>query len=580
MVDHRAAAVAALEAGRPIAAVDHAVAARRGNGRDLRTAHVHIMALARAGARSRAEAEYQALDLDQRRPTEDPALAVDLLALGARLAKDRALSGAHVVDRGAAERSAARYVQAAELDQTGYAAINAATMSLLAGDRQAASTWARRALADAAEEQAPVGDEQSAPYWRSATRAEAHVVLGDNAAAEQELREAERQAGGDLGAKASTRRQLLALAEVVPVPARLIDRLVVPGVVAFGGHRLHAGADDEAALTEQVATVLDRRRAGIGYGALACGADLLWAEALLQRGADLHVTLPCDRAAFVDVSVRPGGAPWVDRFWQVLHAATSVAEASAGTVVHDAHHRFAADRFLGGAVLHARDLTVEPAFCVIWDGVASSGTAGTGADVARWSASGRALEVVAPQGARVRSAAKAPAVPWAVKAALFGDFDGFGDLHDDQLPGFVESALGAVADVLEGDRDGIDLQSTWGDGLYVVCDSVAVAARVALGLHSSTGSSSGWQLRLGGNVGPMFPLHEPVEGRDSWWGRSVVTAARVEPTTPEGETYVTESFAALLALEPDAAARAEYVGEVATAKGFGEMGLYVLRAVP
>jgi class 3 adenylate cyclase len=72
-------------------------------------------------------------------------------------------------------------------------------------------------------------------------------------------------------------------------------------------------------------------------------------------------------------------------------------------------------------------------------------------------------------------------------------------------------------------------------------------------------------------------LHTAEVTGSTYWGRSVVTAARIEPRTPEGEVYVTEPFAALLALDPAAGIAAEYVGHLRTAKGFGELPMYVLR---
>ena len=54
-------------------------------------------------------------------------------------------------------------------------------------------------------------------------------------------------------------------------------------------------------------------------------------------------------------------------------------------------------------------------------------------------------------------------------------------------------------------------------------------------------------------------------------------AARIEPRTPEGEVYVTDTFAASLSLEPNATALCEYVGMVTTAKGFETIPMYRLR---
>ena len=53
-------------------------------------------------------------------------------------------------------------------------------------------------------------------------------------------------------------------------------------------------------------------------------------------------------------------------------------------------------------------------------------------------------------------------------------------------------------------------------------------------------------------------------------------AARIEPRTPEGEVYVTDAFAALLALEPERDFTTESVGRVTTAKDFETIPVYWL----
>jgi hypothetical protein len=72
-------------------------------------------------------------------------------------------------------------------------------------------------------------------------------------------------------------------------------------------------------------------------------------------------------------------------------------------------------------------------------------------------------------------------------------------------------------------------------------------------------------------------VHDPVLDRPSVMGRELTRAARIEPRTPVGEVYVTASFAALLALEPDCGVTPEYVGHLTTAKDFETTAMYLLR---
>jgi hypothetical protein len=67
-----------------------------------------------------------------------------------------------------------------------------------------------------------------------------------------------------------------------------------------------------------------------------------------------------------------------------------------------------------------------------------------------------------------------------------------------------------------------------------------------------------------------------VTGRRAFVGAHVTRTARIEPVTPLGEVYVTEQFAAALALTTDAFA-CDYVGDIPAAKGFGTLRMCVLR---
>jgi class 3 adenylate cyclase len=55
-------------------------------------------------------------------------------------------------------------------------------------------------------------------------------------------------------------------------------------------------------------------------------------------------------------------------------------------------------------------------------------------------------------------------------------------------------------------------------------------------------------LRLGGHFGPVFPLYDPVLKQMAFMGSHVSRTARIEPVTPEGTVYVTDAFAAALAV--------------------------------
>jgi adenylate cyclase len=80
------------------------------------------------------------------------------------------------------------------------------------------------------------------------------------------------------------------------------------------------------------------------------------------------------------------------------------------------------------------------------------------------------------------------------------------------------------------------------------------------------------------HAGPVLEREDPVRGTPGFYGLEVTRAARMEPRTPEGAVYVTDQFAALLALESTAQTNCQYVGRLPSAKDFGTFPMYVLTA--
>lgn len=67
------------------------------------------------------------------------------------------------------------------------------------------------------------------------------------------------------------------------------------GIVHFCGRMFRPDDALERALGAMIADRLEQHGAVAGFGALACGADILVAEALLARGSELNVVLASSR---------------------------------------------------------------------------------------------------------------------------------------------------------------------------------------------------------------------------------------------------------------------------------------------
>lgn len=104
-------------------------------------------------------------------------------------------------------------------------------------------------------------------------------------------------------------------------------------VFLFSGHMIDARdrakprfpPDQEPVAASAIAAVLDEAGAAandLGITEGACGGDLIFAEAILARGARLELRLPFDEATFLRESVAFAKAPTApDRWRERFHAA-------------------------------------------------------------------------------------------------------------------------------------------------------------------------------------------------------------------------------------------------------------------
>jgi hypothetical protein len=566
--------------------------ARRGleeHPADVDLAYRAVLSLARTGATDEAGRRFSELglaDVDSE----------DVAALGARIEKDAALAAVGDDRRKLATAAASSYQRIWE-DRGGYfPAINAATLQLVAGDPEAARVLAVDALAS-------VESSGERSYYAIATKAEAHLLLGELRAARTELEDAAQANEGDYGALSTTRRQLRVICDTTGVDAQLLSALAGPSVAHFCGHMIAAARGtgrqrrfDEGRASRQIADVLAEHPVGFAYGSLASGGDILWAEALLQEGADIHVVLPCAISDFIEVSVAPSGRDWVRRFHACLDAAESIAYATEGRFLgDDTLFGYCAELAMGLALLRARFLDADVFQLALWDGAPGSEGVGTAADVATWRRTGHDVVTVAPadladETDRIGPAdALRPEAARVIRAVLIGDMRGFSKLADDQLLAFSDVVMGALGRTLDHYGADVEYRNTWGDALIAVISDAPTAARCALDLQDAmgaidieaTGLPAHLSLRLSGHIGPVFPIVDPVLGTPSFSGSHISRTARIEPVTPPGEVYVTEALAASLELAGCTDLACHYVGHMPAAKDYGRLRMYhLLRRSP
>ena len=579
---------ALIARGEYLAAFDAASSVAAIGSDDVELRYLRALALARSGATENGRAEAaEAMRLAEGARL-DERLEEDLAALVARLEKDAAAPG-NAPDY---ERAAMAYQAVAERLDRPYACVNAATLWMIAGRIERARGLAVRSI-ELVRASTESGSDPVDRYWQFATQAEASIVLGDYGRACELFDRAARADPENVGARASTRRQLRLIGRETGLDVSgFLAMLGQPAIVHYTGHMVGAhGATARLApadvdrVTLDVDRIIESEGPGVYFGGLASGADLIIAESVLRHGGHLHVVLPFDVDEYIDVSVRPAGDNWVGRFWQCLDGATTVTKASDSSYLGDeVLFGYASRLAMGQAVNRGRQLEADVWQLAVWDGVDDDGIAGTASDVRTWSAAGGVTRVV-PVPARRRSGGRTPSPGRRhVRSILFGDFSGFSRLRDEHLAAFTDLVMAPLAHALEPYDERIIVRNTWGDGLLLVLDDPVAGAQCALALQDAlaevdlvaAGLPVDMGLRLAAHAAPVLDVYDPVLRRDHVMGRELTRAARIEPRTPIGQVYATASFAALLALEQRCGVVPEYVGVITTAKDFETVPVYRL----
>jgi len=580
---------AAMRRGDLLVAFDLALQASKEAEDTLRYKHRALLALARAGATDRALKLFADWKLDEA-ATEDHALAVDVPSLHARLLKDLALADPSSRHNERLVEAAEAYAHVFALTRDPYPGVNAAALLFWAGRTEEARRTALEVLA------ACTSDD----YYGLATQAEAQLILGEVEKARALVERAADVRPVDTPGRAATRRQLRRTCQQLGIDEGILAPLAPALVIHYVGHLIgeHFKERDEPAAAAAISEVLAERHVGYGYGSLASGADMLFAEALLARGAELHVVIPFDLGEFRAFSVAPAGQRWLARFEACLERAAHVVQATSdGFAQSSALLAYGGLYAMGLALQRASFLDGEALQIALWDEAPpdhSQGLAGTAAEVRLWRSTGHPTLVISPDGRR-RNYEGVPAWPTAAAppeeqgrrlcAFLFGDVHGFSKLTERQIPSFVRAVLGAMGEAIREFDEHVLWRNTWGDGLFIVFDDVVAASACALKIQeriaaidlAATGLPPTTALRIGCHYGPVNEMMDPVVGHASFFGAHVTRAARIEPITPVGSVYVTEPFAAALALRKDAPYAREYVGTVPLAKGYGDVSLYAIR---
>lgn len=506
-----------------------------------------ITALARAGAVERAWALFEqgGYSISGSSPAA--------LAVRGRLLKDRARM-AQGAQRSLLFADAARsYSEAYLLAPAPYLAINAATARLLAGDPAGAIEGASATLEllDAAQSAADT------PYYLAATRAEALLLLGDEALAEQALAEAARHDPDGWDDRAVTLAQLRAIAAAQHRELPWLDRYAPPESLHFAGHMgLASHGTSELALTNSLVALLDQLRPGFAWGALAAGADIIVCEHLLARGCQIHAVLPCPPDQFEAQSVAPAGDAWQARYHAVFEQVASVQWAGpAAASVHDqiatAH---AGELAIGGAMLNARRLSSRASQLIVCD--EQGGGANTRRQAELWhGGAGRQTCLTAIRDSAVEATFPPeqpdPARALAVQVAIgFADAQGNAVIRSDELEA-TQAPVQAVLSKL--DRATVSAApGAWELTLTDLDQALDVTMQL-----QATANAADRPLSIGLSLAIATLHQDPASGTIVPYGPGPALARRLRTMAAPGTALASNALAVSMVARGSTAARSE-----------------------
>jgi class 3 adenylate cyclase/tetratricopeptide (TPR) repeat protein len=559
------------------------------------------LALAQLGSTTRAQAILQSL------LEKEPANHETLGLLG-RTFKDQWY--ADPANTAALDSAFKWYRQAFDISPPDYyPGINAAALALLRDDKEGACALASRVLKICEEKLIKANPDEL--YWLRVTIAEALLILQRPEEASKAYRQATEIENLSTRELSSTRKQARLLSKRLYGRAGLFDECFpLPKLVIFSGHMMDSAnrhtprfpPADEHAVRSIIEEQLRLINAGIGFSSAACGCDIIFLEAMLNRGGTIHVLLPWPKAQFVKTSVEVAAGNWLARFERVLARAASVRvlgelQMPGSPIGLD----YCNAAMIGLARLYAHSLDLEFAPVAVWDGRPGA-PGGTGSFVRYWRTHKVPVCILSlPSPGNPPGAAQSQSDTFddseddlenwirasgrhELKAIMFADVAGYTKLTEVLMPTFLAKFNQQISRLIAESAYPPVNVNTWGDAFFFAFNLVEHAGRFALDLRdlikrtrwTEFGLPEDISIRIAVHAGPVYVGFDPVSRQPTFAGAHVVRAARIEPVTHEGEVFASEEFAALAAAEEVTSFKCDFVGTTQLPKRYGSFRIYSL----
>jgi len=565
----------ANRAGEHFLAIDiaDAVSQVAGDRTPIALRQAQALALARIGSSGRALKILTELGGEK-------ATDAETLGLTARIYKELGLNPENSEKRDEWLHQAQHLYQLG-LERAGssYCGINAAALSVLLGNFDEASQLAALTLRQTS---------QNDDYYDLATRAEAALIQKNEKEAASLYQEACAAGHGKSADIAITHRQCRLLSSKLYGAENKFDNCFPSGAIAiFAGHivdladrqtpRFPPTAEKE--VFARIDKWLHEKDIQTSFSSAAAGSDIIFLTAAQKAGIETHIVLPFAAADFIETSVRPAGAGWVERFNAILDRSKSL------TIANDqaaddrsASYDFTNRLIAAKATLRANDLHLPVFGLAVWDRQRGDAGGGTADAVSMWCRANVKTDAIHPTNPKadgpVCDTTSITAVPFertqaaspdgylpTVSAVLHVYFENYYTMRDREYPKFRESVLIPIAQLVAKSEYAPESSYGLGSDYAFVFRTMRNAGMFADELRRTLSESALFELpRMSLHAGPMFLMVNPVMNQYCHEGSTLTRAARMARRLRPGAPFCTEPFAALSALEAIREFRFEYAG--------------------
>ena len=330
----------------------------------------------------------------------------------------------------------------------------------------------------------------------------------------------------------------------------------------------------EPVLKQAVRDRITELGALIGYSSAAAGGDIVFGEAFVDLGGELHLFLPCEREDFISQYIEPAGSDWTGRFDRLCAKAASVTVSCEERLLgDDTLVRFNNQMLQGMARLRGEGLGTAPHLMLLWSPTAPLEPGSPSDFMDQWSELSH-LSIIDLDELRASAGlpdAETPDLddidldtfdlelgvsPRAIRAILFADIATYTQFDDQEIP-LLFDFLAEVQQQVEARAKTPILINTWGDAVHTAAGTAHDLADYASALTEAVlsidpagfGLSRRPRFRVALHAGPVFVGLHPLTGRSMIFGHHVNRAARIEPIAIPGGICASQPFVALLKAE-------------------------------